>query len=203
LLRRAGCLDVPALLAHAIEVGEDEARVLGEHGAAVATCPKTYLRLGMGNTPALQLRAAGVIIGIGTDGAASNATLDLWEQQRLAGALQKFTHRDATLAPPAETLAWATMSGARALGWGDRLGRVAPGYLADLILIDAERPHLTPAPDLVAGLAGAARPGDVRHVLVNGRFVLRDGRLLTIDRDQALVEVEARSARLRGALDPA
>lgn len=197
LLRRAGCLDVPSLLAHAIEVDGEEMRVLGAHGAAVATCPKTYLRLGTGNTPALDLRAEGVTLGIGSDGVASNATLDLWEQQRLAGGLQKFARRDATVALPAETLGWATAGGARALGWGDRLGRVAPGYLADLILIDMQRPHLTPAPDPVAVLAGAARPGDVRHVLVNGHVALRDGQVLTIDRDQAQIEVEARSERLR------
>ena len=200
LLRRTGCLDVPSLLAHAIEVDDQEARVLGDHGAAVATCPKTYLRLGTGNTPITRLRAAGVTVGVGSDGVASNATLDLWEQQRLAGTLQKFEHRDATLAPPAEALGWAIAGGARALGMGDRIGRVAPGYAADLALIDMQRPHLTPAPDLVAALAGAARPGDVRHVLVNGQFVLRDGHLTTIDRDQAMIEVEARGARLRGAM---
>ena len=166
----------------------------------MAICPRTYLRLGCGNTPTLQLGASGVTIGIGSDGAASNASLDLWEQQRLAGQLQKFSHRDATLAPPAETLAWATTGGARALGWEGRLGRIAPGYQADLILIDAQAPHLTPAPDPVAVLAGAARPGDVRHVLVNGRLVMHEGQLLTLNRDQAMVEVEVRGERLRMAV---
>lgn len=200
LLRRTGCLDVPALCAHAIEVTDREIEVLAAHRAAVATCPKTYLRLGTGNTPVLRLRAAGIAVGIGSDGAASNATLDLWEQQRLAAGLQKFVQRDATLATPAEALAWATAGGARALGWSDRVGRIVPGFRADLILVDMEQPHLTPAPDPVAALAGSARSGDVRAVLVDGTAVLRDGQLVTIDRDQALVEVEARGARLLASL---
>lgn len=199
LLRRAGVLEQPTLCAHAIVLDEEEMRVLGAHGAAVTTCPKTYLRLGTGNTPVLALRAAGVTVGIGSDGVASNATLDLWEQQRLASGLQKFAYGDATVATPAEALAWATAGGAAALGWGDQIGRVAPGYQADLALLELHRPHLTPAPDLVAALAGQARPGDVRHLFVQGRAVLRDGQLLTIDRERAMAEVAARGERLRAA----
>lgn len=199
LLRRCGVLDSPTLCAHAIVVNDEEMRQLGAYGAAVATCPKTYLRLGTGNTPVLALRAAGVTVAIGSDGVASNATLDLWEQQRLAGGLQKFTWGDATVATPAETLAWATAGGAAALGWSGQIGRVAPGYQADLALIDLCRPHFTPAPDLVAALAGQARPGDVRHLFVRGKAVLRDGALLTIDRKRVMAEVASRGERLRAA----
>ena len=200
VLERAGVLDVPALCAHALVLDDEEVAILGRHGAGIATCPKTYMRMGLGNTPVPALIAAGAAIGIGSDGVASNATLDLWEQQRLAGMLQKFEHHDAAVAPPAEALGWAIDGGARALGWSDRVGRVAPGYLADLVFVDTQVPHLTPSPDLVNALAGQARPGDVRHVLVNGQFVLRDGHLLTIDRDTAMIEVDVRSERIRGVL---
>jgi 5-methylthioadenosine/S-adenosylhomocysteine deaminase len=199
LLERASILDQPALCAHAVAIEDEEARVLAAHGAAVATCPKTYLRLGMGNTPVMMLRRHGVVVGVGTDGAASNATLDTWEQQRLAGGLQKFEHRDATLAPPAETLAWATAGSARAAGWGGELGRIAPGYLADVALVDPSAPHLTPAPDPVVALAGACRPSDMQHLLVQGQLVLQDRELLTVDRRRAAAEVAARAERLRAS----
>jgi 5-methylthioadenosine/S-adenosylhomocysteine deaminase len=199
LLRRCGILDCPTLCAHAIVIDDEEMRLLGAHGARVATCPRTYLRLGTGNTPVLRLLAAGVIVGIGSDGVASNATLDLWEQQRLANELQKFEARDATVATPAEALAWATQGGAAALGWEASIGRLAPAYLADLALVELRRPHLTPAPEIVPALAGQVRPSDVRHLFVQGRQVLRDGRLLTVDRERAMDEVTARAERLRAA----
>jgi 5-methylthioadenosine/S-adenosylhomocysteine deaminase len=135
-------------------------------------------------------------VGLGTDGAASNNTLDILEQMRLAAMLQKHAQGDPRVLAVDEALALATCEGARALRQGDALGRLAPGYLADLILVRTDGVHAQPSHDLRATLVYSVRASDVDTVVVDGRVLMRGRQLLTVDADQALREVRARMARL-------
>ena len=196
LLEAVGLMEGPLLCAHAVHVTDEEIRLLARRGAAVAHCPKTFLKLAAGIAPVVRMRCAGVTVALGTDGAASNNTLDLLEQMRLAALLQKHQGEDATALPVAEALALATCEGARALGQEGVLGQVAPGFLADLVVIRLDGAHVRPVHSVPAALVYAARASDVHAVVVDGRVVVEGGRIRTLDREVVLREVEARAQRL-------
>ena len=196
LLDDLGILERPTILAHAVGATEDDIRLLADRPAGVAHCPKTYLKLAMGIAPVHALRRAGVAVGLGTDGAVSNNTLDVWESMRLMALTQK----EATGAPEnltlAETLVLATRGGAQVVGLGDKLGAVEPGRLADLVLVDLDGAHHQPLHNVPASLVYAARASDVRTVIVAGRVIMRDRRLLTLDKAEIIRQVNRSLERL-------
>ena len=196
LLDELGILKLPTILAHAVGATEDDIRLLADRPAGVAHCPKTYLKLAMGIAPVHAMRRAGVAVGLGTDGAVSNNTLDVWESMRLMALTQK----EATGAPEnltlGETLAIATRGSARVVGLGDRLGAVEPGQLADLILVDLDGTHHQPLHSVPASLVYAARAADVRTVIVDGRTIMRDRKLLTLDKGEIIRQVNRSLERL-------
>ena len=196
LMDELGILKLPTILAHAVGATDDDIRLLADRPAGVAHCPKTYLKLAMGIAPVHAMRRAGVAVGLGTDGAVSNNTLDVWESMRLMALTQK----EATGAPEnltlGETLAIATRGSARVVGLGDRLGAVAPGQLADLILVDLDGTHLQPLHSVSASLVYAARAADVRTVIVDGRVIMRDRKLLTLDKAEIIRQVNRSLERL-------
>lgn len=196
LLDELGILKLPTILAHAVGATEDDLRLLADRPAGVAHCPKTYLKLAMGIAPVHAMRRAGVAVGLGTDGAVSNNTLDVWESMRLMALTQK----EATGAPEnltlGETLAIATRGSAQVVGLGDRLGSVEPGKLADLILVDLDGAHHQPLHSVPASLVYAARAADVRTVIVGGRTIMRDRQLLTLDKGEIIRQVNRSLERL-------
>jgi 5-methylthioadenosine/S-adenosylhomocysteine deaminase len=146
----------------------------------VIICPQSHLKLASGRAPLLAMLNRRIRVGLGTDGAASNNSLDLFREMDLAAKIQKVTPCDPVAVPAARILTMATNGGASALGFGEGHGRLAPGSPADLILIDLEQPHLQPfhSPNLLVYSAGA---GDVRTVIVNGVLVVDNRRLRTLD----------------------
>ena len=196
LLDDLGLLKLPVILAHAVGATADDIRLLADRPAGVAHCPKTYLKLAMGIAPVRAMRQAGVAVGLGTDGAVSNNTLDIWESMRLMAMTQK----EATGAPEnltlGETLAIATRGSAQVLGMADRLGTVAPGKLADLILVDLTGAHHQPLHNVPASLVYAARASDVRTTIVDGRVLMRDRKLLTLDKAEIIRQVNRSLERL-------
>ena len=196
LLDDLGLLKLPTILAHAVGATADDIRLLADRPAGVAHCPKTYLKLAMGIAPIHAMRRAGVAVGLGTDGAVSNNTLDVWESMRLMALTQK----EATGAPEnlalGETLAIATRGSAQVVGLGDRIGAVEPGRLADLILVDLDGAHHQPLHSVPASLVYAARASDVRTVIVNGRVIMRDRQLLTLDKAEIFRQVNRSLERL-------
>ena len=196
-LERLGVFDVPCIAAHCIYLTEDDRCILAEHGVHVVQCPKTHLKLAMGTTPVPALLAQGVNVALGSDGPGSNNSMDMFEVARLAALIQKHELNDATALPGDTVLRLATRNGAQAMGF-EGSGVLAPGRPADLILVDLDRPHLRPRHSLTANLVYAACGADVSHVIVDGRLLMRDGKLLTLDEERILAEAERRALRMVG-----
>jgi cytosine/adenosine deaminase-related metal-dependent hydrolase len=188
-----GLLSERAVLAHCVHVAAAERRLLAGHGAHVAHCPSSNLKLGSGVAPVVELLEAGVNVALGADGAPCNNNLDGLHELRLCALLQKGRLGPAVL-PARQALELATLGGARALGLAHEIGSLVPGKRADVIVVDARALHATPSADPASLLVYALRGSDVRDVLVDGRLLVR-GRRLTertglADQEQVLHEAE-------------
>lgn len=184
-----GVFDAPTLAAHCVHVTPEDIGLLHHHGVSVAHNPRSNLKLASGIAPVSHMLRAGVNVGIGTDGAASNNTLDMVEETRLGVLLQKGVTGDATYPGVAQALRMATGNGARALGFPD-LGVMRPGFRADLILVERKGPHLAPGHDPLTDLLYSAGRADVTHTMVAGRFLMEERVLTTIDTERLLSEAE-------------
>jgi 5-methylthioadenosine/S-adenosylhomocysteine deaminase len=185
-LAELGCFAVPTVAAHGIYVDATDCRLLREGRVSVAHNPGSNLKLANGIAPVQMLLDEGVNVGLGTDGAASNNNLNLFEEMHLAALLQKWLRRDAEALPARQVLRMATIRGAAALGLESTIGSLEVGKQADLIIVDAARPHLAPRHDPVALLVYSAQAADVRTVLVAGRILMEDRVLKTLDEDSLL-----------------
>ena len=166
-------------VAHGVHVDEAEIELLAERGTGVAHCPASNMKLASGMAPVQDLREAGVTVGIGTDGAASNNDLDAFDEVRDAAMIGKLAAEDASAVPAEAVVEMVTQGSADLLGFDS--GRIEAGANADLAVVDLTAPHLTPAHDLVSHLAYAVRGGDVRHTVCDGAVLLRDREVLTLD----------------------
>jgi 5-methylthioadenosine/S-adenosylhomocysteine deaminase len=178
--------DARVLAAHCVHVDEGEIGTLKKAGAGVAHNPASNLKLGSGIAPVVRMLERGVMVGIGTDGTASNNDLDMFEEMRLAALLAKGVTGDPTALPARQAVAMATCIGARAAHFGALTGSLEPGKRADLIVVDLEQTHNVPRfardPNAVySQLVYAAKAGDVVDVMCDGRWLMRDRRLLTLD----------------------
>ena len=192
-----GALRPGTVLAHAIYLSEEDIARIAAGGAGISHNPESNLKLGIQRAaPVVEALAAGIPVGLGTDGAASNNNLDLFDEMDTAAKLHKFTNADPTALPAETVFRMATMGGARVLNLHDRIGSLEPGKRADIVLLDTRRAGLTPLYHVYSHLVYAARGSDVSTVLVNGRIVVRDGRILTVDEAEAMAR--ARGFRDRG-----
>jgi 5-methylthioadenosine/S-adenosylhomocysteine deaminase len=185
-VKKHGLFDARVLAAHCVHVDEGEIRTLSDAKAGVAHNPTSNLKLGSGVAPVAKMLDLGVAVGIGTDGAASNNDLDMFEETRLAALVAKGTSGDPTALPARLALAMATRIGARAIHLGDVTGSLEPGKRADLIVVDLDRTHIVPRfardPNAVySELVYAAKSTDVVDVMCDGRWLMRERRLLTLD----------------------
>jgi len=183
-LERLGALGMlsPRLIAvHAVHLSDQEIAALARHGASVAHCPSSNLKLASGFAPVAALMARGVNVGIGTDGAASNNRLDLLEEMRAAALLAKAVAGDAQAMPAHQALAAATLNGARALGLESSIGSLVPGKCADLCALSFEEPELAPCYDPVSHIAYSAGRAQVSHVWVDGQIRVEEGKLVGFD----------------------
>ena len=187
-VKKQRLFDARVLAAHCVHVDEGEIRALKDARAGVAHNPTSNLKLGSGVAPVAKMLELGVPVGIGTDGTASNNDLDMFEEMRLAALLAKGIATDPTALPARHALAMATRIGARALHLGDHIGTLEPGKRADLVIVDLDRPHNVPRfdrdPDAVySQIVYAAKSTDVVDVMCEGRWLMRDRRLLTLDEE--------------------
>ncbi len=181
------------VLVHGVHLIPREKSLLAETGTGLVHCPESNMKLASGAAPVRDLVDKGVTVAIGTDGPASNNNLDLFEEMRSASLMAKLVTRDPEALDARTVLKMATTEGARALGMHAEIGSLEPGKLADLIVLDLDRPHLTPVYDPISHLVYSARGSDVRDVFVGGKRVVDHGRLTTLD-----VEELKRTVRLLG-----
>ncbi|HEV7622578.1 MAG TPA: amidohydrolase [Amnibacterium sp.] len=200
VLHDTGLLDSGVLIAHGAGITEDDLRWLSPAAdrIGVACCDKVYLKHAQGSTtPVRLLHDGGVPVGVGTDGPGSHNTLDVLESMRMLSLVEKDKARDATWLTSAHALDLATRQSALTVGQGGRIGALLPGHRADIALIDLSGPHLQPMHDLAAALVLSVKSTDVRTVVVEGRVVVRDGRLVGLDLTEAIEELNRRVPELR------
>jgi 5-methylthioadenosine/S-adenosylhomocysteine deaminase len=195
-LSELGCFRVPTVAAHGIYVDAGDRRLLREGNVSVAHNPGSNLKLANGIAPVQELLDDRVNVSLGTDGAASNNNLNLFEEMHLAALLQKWLRRDPEALPARQVLRMATIDGAKALGMEAELGSLEVGKQADVVVVDAAQPHLAPRHDPVAMLVYSAQAADVSMVLVKGRILLEDRKLTTIDSESLLARATEQTRRL-------
>jgi 5-methylthioadenosine/S-adenosylhomocysteine deaminase len=191
VLDKNGVLDVPVVAANAAYMTEVDIAILAARGASVVACPSAQRAAGLAQTPIRALQAARIPVGLGTDGVGLAGSLDLFGAVHDTGI-----GLGGETSQRAEALQLVTLGSAQILGF-PKSGVLAPGYTADLVLIDSRKPQLWPLQDPLRSVLTTVRPGDVTHVMVDGEWVLRNGELTTIDEERALAETAARGLRLR------
>ncbi|MBI4469317.1 MAG: amidohydrolase family protein [Acidobacteria bacterium] len=195
-LDRLGLLEAGPLLAHAIHTDRHDIELIARHHCAVAHCPKSNAKLGQGIMPLQAFQAAGITVGLGTDSAGSNNVLDIIDEARFCGLIHRASNRNAALLPAGELLRMATIEGARALGWQDRIGTLEPGKQADLIAIDLSRIGLQPIHDVEAAVVFASAAGDVKFVMVQGEPLFKAGRMTSVSEQETALGLVKAGMRL-------
>jgi 5-methylthioadenosine/S-adenosylhomocysteine deaminase len=193
VLDRHGVLDARVLAAHCVHLTPHERELMAERGVGVAHNPTSNLKLASGLVDVVEMLEAGLDVGLGTDGQASNNDQDLLQEMHLAALLPKGIRLDPTALPAREAFAMATIGGARALGMDEIIGSLEVGKRADITVLELDRLHNVPHFDLSADntysrLVYAAKAGDVAHVMVDGQWLMRDRQLLTVDEHQVRTE---------------
>jgi 5-methylthioadenosine/S-adenosylhomocysteine deaminase len=197
-LAATGILGPDAVLAHCIYVDEEEIGLLAGSGAWVSHCPVSSARIEGRLAPVPALLRAGARVALGTDWAVTNNGMDLFDEMKCAGVLNKAAAGDPSVLPSAQLLRMATIDAARALGLDGQVGSLEPGKRADIIALDMRGPHLQPWHEVAATLVYSAKAADVRHVWVDGRQVVRDRRAMLADIDEVYLNVGRICRRLRG-----
>jgi 5-methylthioadenosine/S-adenosylhomocysteine deaminase len=190
------------LAAHGIWVDDADIAILQKRGVGVSHNPESNMKLASGAAPVTKYLAAGVALGLGTDGAASNNDLDMFEAMRQASFLAKHATRDPTAVPAAAALDMATIGGARALGMEGVIGSLEPGKRADLITVSTGSARFTPMYDPVSHLVYVARGDDVRNTIVDGKVLMRNRQVRTLDAAAVIADANRLAARVRAAVSP-
>lgn len=189
LMNQIGLFDVPTLAAHCVHVTEDDIAIMAEKQVCVAHNPGSNLKLASGIAPVPAMRKAGIVVGLGTDGASSNNKLDMFAEMRLAALIHKAASLDPFAIKAEEALQMGTKDGAMCLGYDD-LGELKEGYLADLILVNRSGWHWKPRFNSISLAVYAGNSMDVDTVMVNGKVLMRHKELLTIDTEKLDYEVQ-------------
>jgi 5-methylthioadenosine/S-adenosylhomocysteine deaminase len=198
-LNECGLAAPHVLLAHCVHLNDDELEVLSRTGTPVAHCPSSNLKLGSGFAPIVEMLGRGISVSLGADGAPCNNRLDMFTEMRTAALIQKALH-GAEMLPALTMLRMATIDGARALGLEKEIGTIEVGKRADLTLLNLEALHTTPHPDPVSTIVYAAEASDVETVIIDGRLVMREGVLATMDEREVVRDAAEMSRRLNGVL---
>lgn len=189
------------IAAHGVWLDDRDITVLKQRGVGVAHCPSSNMKLASGIAPVVKMLAAGLNVGLGTDGpAGSNNDLNLLEELDLAGKLAKVTQKDPRALPASTLLEMATMGGARVLGLDKKIGSIEAGKFADLVQVQLAEPHALPVFNVYSALVYAAKGSDVSDVMIHGKIVVRGRRALTLDRDSILAHAAGFRAKVVASL---
>lgn len=196
-----GFFEGPTIAAHVVWPTDAEISILAERKVGVIHNPTSNMKIASGISPVAKMLEAGVRIGIGTDGAASNNDLDMWEEMRLASFLQKVDRMDPEVLPAITVLGMATRGGATAIGLGDKVGSLEVGKRADLIQVAFDDVHHVPTYDVISHLVYVNDEQDVASVIVDGKVLMKERKMLTIDTARVTTEANALAARIQAALE--
>ncbi|QJW44919.1 amidohydrolase [bacterium BFN5] len=196
LMDELGVFDCGVLAAHCVHVSESDISIMKNKNVRVAHNPGSNMKLASGVAPISEMLKAGLCVGLGTDGAASNNNLDMLEEIRLAALLHKVNNNDPLAIPAQTAVALATEYGANAVGLGNIVGQIAEGFKADIVLFDMNKLHWYPRHDRLSLLTYSAAASDVDTVIINGKIVLENKQLTTIDEERLIEEVNRRGLRL-------
>ena len=196
-----GLFDLPAIGAHVVWPSDAEIQILAERKVGVIHNPTSNMKTAAGISPVFKMLEAGVRVGLGTDGAASNNDLDMWEEIRLAAFLQKVNRMDPQVMPANTVLSMATRGGAEAIGLGQNIGSLEVGKRADIIQVSFDDVHFVPVYNVISHLVYVADEQDVTTVIVDGKVLMEDKNILTIDTERVTREAKAMAAKIHKALN--
>lgn len=199
-LDRIGLLGPNFVALHCVALDDRDMELLAENQVPVVHNPESNMKLASGIAPVPSLLGRGVNVALGTDGCASNNDLDLFAEMDTCAKLHKVSSLDPTVLPARTVLHMAAPNGAKALGYSAPLGEISVGAPADIIVVDFDRPHLTPLYEIASHLVYAARGSDVRHSIIHGRLVMEDRRILTFDVDEVMHHVRGFARSLRSII---
>ncbi len=196
LAKRAGLFDGLAVAAHCVHVDEDDLDILKECRVSVITNPASNMKLGNGFAPVPDMLEKGINVCIGTDGAASNNSLNMFHEMNLLGLIHKGAREKADCVSAREIFRMATINGAKALGMERQTGSIEIGKKADLAILNLRTPSMTPRNDLLAGLCYSANGSEVETLIIDGRIVMEDRKVLTLDEERIYAEISRICKRL-------
>ncbi|MEM3615150.1 MAG: amidohydrolase [Candidatus Methanomethylicia archaeon] len=189
-LNDLGFLSENVLAAHCVWLTNEDIKVLRERNVKVSHIPISNLKLASGISPIPKLMENNILVSLGTDSQCSNNTIDMFETMKIASLLQKGITLNPTIIPSEEAIKMATVNGAKALRWDGKIGKIEIGKRADIIAINIKKPHLTPIYNEKSHIVYAARSGDVKHVIIDGKIVMEDYEVKTIDEEEVIAEAE-------------
>lgn len=187
LLKRCGFFESKVLGAHSIYLTDKDIDIYKENGVSVLYNPQSNMKLASGVCPVMKYKEKGINIALGTDGTSSNNNLNMFEEMETGALLQKVYNEDSTICESFEMIKMATVNGARALGFKD-LGKIKKGYLADIIMIDLNTPSMMPIKNVVSNTVFSANGSEVRNVIINGKLVMKDKKMLSVDEEKIIYE---------------
>jgi len=196
-LNQLGVFDVPCLAAHSVWLNEDEIKLFAEKQVGVAHNAVSNMKLASGVADIIGMQNYGCNVGLGTDGASSNNSLNMWKDLQTAALLQKVNRLDPTAMPAFDALKAATINGAKVLRWDDEIGTLEVGKKADLILVDISAPHYCPWHNTVSDLVYSAQASDVTHTIVNGKILMKDRQITTLDVKKIMTKAQELAQTLK------
>jgi len=199
-LREIGFLTERLIAYHCVYMNDEDMRQFADYGCKVIHNPKSNMKLASGVAPVPAMLASGITVGLGTDGCASNNNLDMFQEMSTAAKLHKVHSLDPTVMDAGTVIRMAARKGAKALALGNITGSLEVGKKADVITVDLNKPHLTPMYNEYSHLVYVAGGADVDTVLIGGKTVMRNRRLLTVDESEVIEKVKGIAARIKRSL---
>ena len=199
-LKDIGYLDEKLIAFHCVYFSADDMKMFADHGCKVSHNPASNMKLASGVAPVPEMIRAGITVGLGTDGCASNNTLDMIKEMSMAAKLHKVSMLDPTVMDAQTVVRMATIEGAKVLGMENKIGSLEAGKKADIIIIGLNKPHLTPLYSEYSHLVYAASGADVDTVVINGKVVMENRRLLTIDEEEVMQKVREIAVKVKQSL---
>lgn len=185
-----GLFDIPTVAAHCVHLSDEDIEILAENKVSVVNNPTSNLKLASGFAPVEKMIKKGINVALGTDGPSSNNNLNMFEEINLAAIINKSVNHDATSIPAITAIKMATVNGAKALGLEREIASIEVGKKADLIIIDTQKPHFYPRHNIISAVAYSAQASDVKTVIVDGKIIMEDYEIKTIDTERIMFETE-------------